>query len=158
MSDQWEWKQGARLEAFDPREAKEEADAFDAANGGSSTAEEYLEFLRNPNTVMHKAITWDIDRAGHKYQVSEARNIKNSWVKISYDTEGNRRETPAYFAVKLTHKKPRDYVPVEIVVNDEALLDRWIAQAERELQSFRRRYNSIAHFKNLFAEIEIILK
>lgn len=96
---------------------------------------------------MHKAITWDIDRAGHKYQVSEARNIKNSWVKISYDTEGNRRETPAYFAVKLTHKKPRDYVPVEIVVNDEALLDRWIAQAERELQSFRRRYNSIAHFK-----------
>lgn len=48
MSDQWEWKQGSRLEAFDPREAKEEADAFDAANGGSSTAEEYLEFCVTP--------------------------------------------------------------------------------------------------------------
>ena len=60
--------------------------------GEEVSAEQVVEFARNPNSELHKSFTWDNDIAAEKWRVYEARQILCNLVIKKVDKEKQKSQ------------------------------------------------------------------
>lgn len=136
------WRTGAIFKA-DPQKVYEEIGDTEIS------AEELLEKARKDNTELHKCFEWDDAIAGEKYRLMQARKVLNSLMFIPVEES----ETPIRI---FSYTPETKYKPtVQMVVNIDEYQS-LLAQAKRELDAFRKKYNSLTELHELFELIDTL--
>lgn len=119
-----------------------------------------VDSARDESSPVHSMFTWDDGLAAELYRQSEAgHHIRHLRIVIEKDS-GDTQETRAFFSVKAAESDgeengQRTYVHVSTVASSPDLSEQVIAQAKRELGSWRDRYSEYRSvFGSVFAAIE----
>lgn len=108
-----------------------------------------VEEAANPKHPLHDYFEWDDSRAAHQHRVWQARHLLNVIVVIKdEDTEENPLTVKAFVNIK--SDSDQYYVGIVQAMSDEATREQVIAQAMKELATFRSKYASIKEFAALF--------
>lgn len=135
-----EWK----VKLFDADATK----VYEEIGEKNTTPEEILQKAENPDSELHKCFEWDDAIAGHKYRLSQARQIMCNLVFVTDDEEDKPRvfyqittEKSEYHPTKLIMQKPDEY----------ALL---LKKAKDELQAFKNKYKTLKELHKIFEAID----
>lgn len=112
------------------------------------TAENLVGLAEDPTSAIHDLFTWSDQEAAKKFREQEARVLMNS-VKVRIVTEHEVTERPAFYSVRFEEEPQQmmSYVRYSTAVDDEALAERLVQRAYRDLRSFQMRY---AKHRSLF--------
>ena len=144
----YEWSSGAYAKV-----APEVAGAvFEKLEKGKGlTAPNLVDASRPEDAPLHKEFIWDDAIAAEKYRENRAMNLINH-LRIRMEDVEDAPATKAYVCLQTDNSRKYESVPM-ILKNPQkttALFD----MAMRELESFQRKYNSLAEFAKIFEEIE----
>lgn len=117
--------------------------------GSDVTPIKVVEVARNSSNVLHTLFEWNDTIAAENYRVIQARRVINS---IIIKTEVKRDEvepTKVRYYVS-TGMNDGTYKTISSVVRVQDDYDDLLKRANDELMAFRRKYNNLLEFKELF--------
>lgn len=117
-----------------------------------------VEFAKNKKTALHKQFNWDDSDAAKKYRVWQARQLIRIKV-VLLKSEDNNVETKAFVHFDSDDNNEEGYRYIVTVLNDDLLKEQMLANALKELQIFKKKYNdlrSLAELKEIFEAIDAI--
>lgn len=118
--------------------------------GDDVSAEQIVEFARNPETELHKSFTWDNDIAAEKWRTHEARQILCNLVIKKIDSKEGNKSTP----IRLFHKTDiGHYKPISLILKNEDEYQSLLRQCEEALKSLKRKYSSLSEYDEIWALI-----
>lgn len=120
-------------------------------NKGILKADDVVEFARDPNTELHRQFDWEDTEAAHKWRLHQARNVIRINVSLLPTVQ---RKFRTFVSLDADRNNGGGYRSTVKVMSDGAMRDALIEQALKELESFRKRYESFTEFAGLFAEID----
>ena len=130
--------------------AAEEMNRLAADN--NLTAKALVDASRPVDAPLHDEFEWDDSIAAEKWREQEARVMIAS-ITVVADEEVQAEPVRAFFNIEPAIPV---YEPIQTIIQDSLKADRLFSQAMSELDSFRRKYNSIKEFARMFSEIENI--
>lgn len=134
---------------------EEELELVCNQNGGVLRAEDVVEFARDSGTALHSKFTWDDGQAAHLYRLQQARNVINVMVRM---VENVSAPVPIYVSLVEERRSPGGgYRRTEDVMRDPEQRLLILKQAQKELESWQRRYAAFDEFGRVFREIERII-
>lgn len=146
----YQWKSGSRIKG----NAQKSGELFEqlAATEEGLTAETLLTANIPENAPLHGDYEWEDSAAAHQWRLHQSRNFINSLVTVvQEDTEEEEKPAPvrAFFITTEESK----YEPIGAIVKEQTKYDRLLDTAFRELQAFRRKYESLKELKAVFDAI-----
>lgn len=118
--------------------------------GGELTPEEIVDLARPKASPIHQYFTWNKDKAHHDHLLHEARllikRIKVNVIVTDSNNEERKIQVRAFVSLPKEDQE-RAYVPVSIVMNDEAMRGQVLMQIVNDLLALRRKH---AAFEDLF--------
>lgn len=125
----------ARYGKVDPKVVVEESKDFDAP--------------------LHKCFEWDNRKAANKYREGQAKDmITNIIVHTEIDDSLSVPMKAYVSVVDADSGKGKKYISLSVAIENTTYLDQIIANAMKELQSFKRKYQNITQFTTILQEIE----
>ena len=115
-----------------------------------STENILTEIKNHPEHCAYKYIEWNDTKAGHRYRLSQVRNIVNHVVVNIVNIEDSI-PIRAFFSVKESESTEPIYVDVETTFNDSYTRQQIVSRAKNELQNWKERYY-------IYTELEPIVK
>lgn len=116
-----------------------------------------VEYAKNPDTALHGQFTWDDTDAAHAYRLWQARTvIQKFWVTI--EENGSAVDTPVYVSIDEDRKQGGGYRPLSEVRVDPVMYQLCLNTALRELEPWRRRYESIKALAPVFKALDKVAK
>lgn len=118
---------------------------------GEMTPENVLKAARNPDSVLHRYIEWDVEKASYEYQLIQARRIIRKFVIVPKQVKPDEvTHPPRAFQISSERSvfKPRTFF-IENRNEYQILLERAI----KELKSFQARYSEIVELEAVFEAI-----
>ena len=115
-----------------------------------STENILTEIQKHPEHCAYKYIEWNDKKAGHRYRLSQVRNIVNHVVVNIVNIEDSI-PIRAFFSVKESESTEPIYVDVETTFNDAYTRQQIVSRAKNELQNWKERYY-------IYTELEPIVK
>lgn len=122
-----------------PQKVGEALAEIAAEGGGELTPHAVLEAARKPTHVLHRHFEWDDGKAAEAYRIDQARNVIRS-VHVE-DSDAASGHTVAF--ISIADKSGTSYRALSEVRNSADLQSRVLAQAERDLEAFERRYHAL---------------
>lgn len=114
--------------------------------GKEVSAEQVVEFARNPNSELHKSFTWDNDIAAEKWRVYEARQILCNLVIKKVDKEKQKSEP-----IRLFHNINKGhYKPISLIIQNEDEYQLLLRQCREALQSLKRKYANLSEYQEIW--------
>ena len=113
------------------------------------TPENVLMLAEDEDTELHKCFIWDDTEAAHRYRLSQARQIIQSFVIKRDDPE----ETPVVRAYQIT-TTPNTYQPTRMFLQQPDEYKALLNRAKQELQSFKMRFKMLSELEEIFNEID----
>ena len=96
---------------------------------------------------LHTRFEWDNETAGHKYRLSQAREL----IRVVREKYIDRTGAPSN--VRTWHAIPREdgmvYEPLDDIVNDDVASKILMQSMEREWRALRKRYERFAEFREM---------
>lgn len=123
---------------------------------GQISAEIVEREARPPTSPLHYGLTWDDAAAAHKCRLDEARDLINSTCVVVM-VGGKEHRSPAFISITLdtnTGTREKKYVEITEAMIDPASREALLAQAKRELESFRRKYQMLQELSDIFAALD----
>lgn len=152
----YEW--GSRSYPVDPNLAAEEVSRIAAANeGGAALAAAIVEEARPEGALLHPAIFRESqEEAAESWRRQVARQLVSSLVIVTEDEQGEKIKAPAFYHVSFDRgdSQVRGYQSVSIVVGADDSRESAEAVVLRQLRGLRRRYDGLAQFENVWAEVD----
>lgn len=112
-----------------------------------------VDYARNEGTELHKCFQWDDSIAAENWRKQQARIIVSSLVvTVEKTTAGSQK-----YRLIQHDDSTKEYKPVVFTVRNMDEYSRLLAQAKRELRSFKERYKSITELSEVIEQIEIAL-
>ncbi len=110
-----------------------------AERNGLATPAAIVEDAEDVSSPIHDFFEWNDEVAGHRYRLNQAHFYLRHIVVVPAEKKAPVR---AFHSVKITtdENEQRGYAPLARILSDEGLLNQVIESAQRELQSWRRRY------------------
>ena len=142
----FQWKQGAHIKA-DAQPAGVLCSRLEAE--GRLTARALLDESRDENSLLHGEFEWNDGIAAEKYRENQARHIINCLVTVHESATPTR----SFFNVEC---KTAEYRSVTAIMQDADGRDQLLSLALRELDAFKRKFNSLSELAAVFAAIEEI--
>lgn len=142
----FQWKQGSRIKA-DAQQAGVLCSRLEAE--GRLTAKALLDESRDEDSPLHGEFEWDNGIAAEKYRENQARHIINCLVTVHESAAPTR----SFFNVEY---KTAEYRSVTAIMQDADGRDQLLSLALRELDAFKRKFNSLSELAAVFAAIEEI--
>lgn len=142
----FQWKQGSHIKA-DAQQAGILCSRLEAE--GRLTAKALLDESRDEDSPLHGEFEWNDGIAAEKYRENQARHIINCLVTAHESTAPTR----SFFNVEY---KTAEYRSVTAIMQDADGRDRLLSLALRELDAFKRKFNSLSELAAVFAAIEEI--
>lgn len=119
----------------------------------SITPANIVDYARNEGTELHKCFQWDDSIAAENWRKQQARIIVSSLVvTVEKTTAGSQK-----YRLIQHDDSTKEYKPVVFTVRNMDEYGRLLAQAKRELRSFKERYKSITELSEVIEQIEIAL-
>lgn len=141
-------------------EARQELELIRSRNkDGILFPEDVVKFARNSKTALHKFFEWDDNKAAENYRLAQARSIIRVTVEIIGDVSTEPVRT--YVSLPSDRKSDGGYRHMAEVVEDQVMLEELFAEAQRELEAFRKKYQKLAavsEMRGVFREIQGITK
>lgn len=125
-------------------------------NGGELTPHLVVKEAKDKNSPLHEVFEWDNSIAGERFRVQQARELI-SCVIVEVKFDHTSRDQKAFFSVKNTNENresSRVYVTLNRVLTEPDLRKNVIADALREVEGWRIRYNQYVELGNIFKVIE----
>ena len=114
---------------------------------GRLDAHNLVDVSRPEDAPLHSEFEWNDAIAGEKYREHQARNIIQQIVVYTEKKEPIRKY------VHLYSDEPT-YHPIELVLKQPDMHAQMLANAKRELESFRRKYSQLKELKAVFNAID----
>lgn len=110
-----------------------------------------VEFARDPGTALHTQFEWNDGKAGEQYRVWQARQLIR--VQVTYLGQ-EQTEAPAFISLVVDRYSEGGYRSIAHVLTDEELRDKMLADAKRDLETFRRKYQGLVELTRVFKELD----
>jgi hypothetical protein len=120
----------------DPQKIGEALAKITAEGGGALTPKAVVETARNPKNILHKHFEWDDSAAAEAYRLDQARTV----IRCIHVEDDDARDGHAVAFISITDKSGTSYRTLDAVKNSADLQARVLAQAERDLEAWQRRY------------------
>lgn len=112
-----------------------------------------VDYARSEDTELHKCFQWDDSIAAENWRKQQARIVVSSLVvTVEKNTAGSQK-----YRLIQHDDSTKEYKPVVFTVRNMDEYGRLLAQAKRELRSFKERYKSITELSEVIEQIEIAL-
>jgi hypothetical protein len=155
----YEFAAGARFQSgaiLDANVVGQHLELLRQREHGEITPEDVLNDARNPNSPLHSFFEWDDSAAAESHRIAQARGLIRSVVAIYVDDVKPATRVRAYVHIPepgaphyrdtgqaLSHAKTRKMV---------------LERAWREFQQWRKRYEDMKEFADLFATADEVGK
>lgn len=113
-------------------------------HGGILRPADVVAFARNPQTALHGEFEWDDTRAAAQYRLEQARWIIRCVVRIVTEDSAPVR---VYASLQNDRSVGDSYRNIHDILNDPNLREQLLAQALREADSWRLRYERLAELQ-----------
>ena len=110
-----------------------------AGDIGSLTPHAVVDVARPPKSLLHKHFEWDNQAAADAYRLDQARSLIRA-IRVE-DDEASDGFAPAF--VSITEKSGTSYRTITAVRANVDLQTKVLAAAERDLQAWQNRYQSL---------------
>lgn len=112
-----------------------------------------VEFAKDPATALHKQFIWDDSQAAHQHRLDQARGIiQRFWVTI--EDNGKRVDAPVWVSIDEDRREGGGYRLFDEVRVDPVQYQLCLNTALRELEPWRKRYESIKALGPVFKAID----
>jgi hypothetical protein len=118
-----------------------------AEAGGDLTPKRVVDAARPDTHPLHRHFEWDNAAAAERYREGQARKLIQC-ITIERDEEP---PAPAFVSIA---DRGRSYRPIDVVLKSVDLRKRVLAQAKRDLESFRARYRDLTDVCGLIESAE----
>lgn len=145
----YKWTDGSRFNA-DPQVVGELIETLTESHGGTITAEIIVDAATANTSPLHTLFEWDDERAASQYRLSIARKVLHAIVVTS---EQIAEPTRAF--VHLYASQP-EYRPIALVLSDDDLRERLLANALSELRNLKKRYGHLKQLADVFTAAEVV--
>jgi hypothetical protein len=109
-----------------------------------------VDFARDPQTALHAEFEWDDSKAAEQYRLEQARLIIRCAVRVVGEDSPPIR---AYVSLQEDRRAGDSYRSLSDVLGDPNLRNALLAQALREAESWRLRYERLAELKPIVRAI-----
>lgn len=123
----------------DPQKIGEALAKIAADGNGELTPRAVVEIARNPRHIMHRHFEWDDQKAAEAYRVDQARLV----IRSIHVEDGDSADGHVVAFISISDKGGTSYRTIAAVKNSADLQARVLAQAERDLEAFQRRYHAL---------------
>lgn len=123
---------------------------------GELTPPDVLADARNPNSPLHGFFEWDDNEAAEQYRLSQARGLIRSVVAIYREPKASSEPVRIAAFTHIAEGEASHYRATHHAMSQKATRDVVLAQAWRELQQWRRKYQHLRKFADLFEAIDEI--
>lgn len=113
------------------------------------TPKTVLEYAKGINTELHKCFEWDNDVAAEKYRTIQAGNI----IRMLY-IEARSEDAPPVRVLSRTSDTV--YKPTRTFVTNQNEYEDLLKRALSELESFRKKYETLSELEQIFEQIDLI--
>ena len=120
---------------------------------GKVTNVAVLDSARPASSPIHKIFEWDDQRAAEQYRLGQATRLICSVYAVTEEVETAEPIKVRAF-VNVSVKKEGEFVSVARAFTDEDMRAKVLADAMKELNAFRQKYENYTEFARLFNEIE----
>lgn len=113
------------------------------------TPEKVLERAKDENSELHKCFEWNNDVAAEKYRTIQAGNV----IRMLY-IEPKSEDAPPVRVLSRTSDTV--YQPTRIFLTNTTEYEDLLKRALSELESFRKKYETLSELEQLFEQIDLI--
>lgn len=151
----YHWKEGSRL-PIDAQAAGESLERLREDRGGRLTPDDVVISARPRRSPLHDAFEWDDSVAAKAHRLNQARYLLRSVEVVirSDGYSGPRRQSRAFVVVSGNGDGDRSYTSVEVAMSSKPLRQQVLAQAWKELEEWRKRYEDYEELAHIFAAID----
>ncbi len=111
---------------------------------------EVVAFARDPQTALHAEFEWDDSQAAAEYRLEQARRIIRCIVRVVNEDSAAVR---VYASLQKDRRAGDSYRSIHDILNDADLREQLLAQALREAEGWRLRYERLAELKPIVRAI-----
>jgi hypothetical protein len=152
----YEWVSGSRVNG-DAQRIGERIDTIKEAHDGLVTPEQLVDDGRDTASPLHSCFEWNDTVAADKHRVEQARLVLRS-ITISI-SDDRRVPVRAFVCVEPPHsgeeERPESaYIAVHDALADENMRKQVLASALSEIMTWRRKYNRLQEFAQLFQVVD----
>lgn len=123
----------------DPQKIGDALAKIAESGGGELTPRAVVETARNPRNALHQFFEWDDSKAAESYRLDQARTV----IRCIHAEDDDASEGHAPAFVSISDKGGTSYRTLDAVKNSADLQARVLAQAERDLEAFQKRYTAL---------------
>lgn len=113
------------------------------------TPQAVLERAKDENSELHKCFEWDNDVAAEKYRTIQAGNI----IRMLYIEPKSEDEPPVRV---LSRRSDTVYQPTRTFLTNTTEYEDLLKRALSELESFRKKYETLSELEQVFEQIDLI--
>lgn len=113
-------------------------------HGGFLRPADVVEFARDPATALHTRFEWDDSKAADQYRLEQARLIIRCTVRLIHP---DSPPVHAYVSLHDDRRAGDSYRSIVDVLADPRLREQLLAQALREAESWRMRYERLSELQ-----------
>lgn len=113
------------------------------------TPEKVLERAKDENSELHKCFEWNNDVAAEKYRTIQAGNV----IRMLYIEPKNEDAPPVRV---LSRTFDTVYQPTRTFLTNATEYEDLLKRALSELESFRKKYETLSELEQVFEQIDLI--
>lgn len=117
----------------------------------SLTPEAIVEESKEVESPLHVIFEWNDEKASHEWRKQQARVMLGNLITVKIDQEEIQEPVRAF--VSVSHDES-EYTSVSVLMKDDILYDKYVIQALRELNSYKKKYKDIVGLKKHFDKLE----
>jgi hypothetical protein len=149
----YQWRPGLS-QPVEAQIAGEHLERIRIRNNGYLSPRAIVDDAKSEESPLHPAFEWDDTVAAQRHREQQARTIIGSIIAVI--PERSKETAPVRAFVSITKEGQKSYTSIAQAMSDEELRAQVVAQAWRELQSWRKRYAEIKELGDLFAALDKI--
>ena len=151
----YQWKSG-HVWATDAQETGDYLEELSSENDHKLTPETLVEDAKPKESFLHPNFEWNDAKAAEIYRKETARAMMRSLVMVRYQDSPEDME-PVRAYVHVGKRTDRGYTSIIRAMSDEKLAEEVIAQAKKDLQAFRRKYQSYEYLHEAVGNISRVM-
>lgn len=152
----YQWKSGSCIKA-NPQAAGEQMEMLAASESGL-TAETLLEASKPEDAPLHNDYEWNDTKAAVNWRFHQSRHFMISLVTVHVDESSTDEHAEPLIVRAVFPTGQSRYEPLTAIVKEQSKYDKLLETAFRELQSFKKKYETLKELQPVFDAIAAIEK
>ena len=151
------WREGIGESLYGDVDANKAAQEIRTLGNGFSPAD-VVNVARDERSELHKCFEWEDSKAAELWRLKQARSVISCLVIEEKETPKERPQIRVFYR---TEAKSEDgdenvsgYMETRIIVKNEDAYANLLAQARRELRSFKAKYSCLVELRDIMDLID----